>query len=288
MIKLPTPRLLPLTITTLSMLLVVKCGVMVQAVLTNGHWAATSVVAQAKAADGEKPTAKPSGNQPPPFSPPPAQAPRPDAAKGADAAPSPSGSGSVSESEKIVLQELRQRRKELDTRESALAARESMLAASEQKLSVRVAELQALQKNLEGLDNARKQKEDAGWQGLVKMYEAMKPKDAATIFNELSMPVLLQVLDRMKDAKAAQVMAAMSPDKARDVTAELAHLRTGHDPAADMSQPGMPTGLPGAMAPGAPPPGTPTGMPQGSNQAAPQRLPQAGQAAALKPNPAGG
>jgi flagellar motility protein MotE (MotC chaperone) len=168
----------------------------------------------------------------------------------------------VSESEKIILQELRQRRKELDTRESALATRESMLAASEQKLSVRVGELQSLQKSLEGLDAARKQKEDAGWQGLVKVYEAMKPKEAATIFNELSMPVLLQVLDRMKDAKAAAVMAAMSPEKARDVTGELAQLRTGHDPAADM----------------------PAGLPQGNALG----MTQPGQTPALKPNPAGG
>ncbi len=73
-------------------------------------------------------------------------------------------------------------------------------------------------KKLEGLDAAQKQKEDAGWQSMVKLYEAMKPKDAATIFNDLSMPVLLPVMDRMKDAKAAAIMAAMSPDKARDVT----------------------------------------------------------------------
>jgi flagellar motility protein MotE (MotC chaperone) len=57
----------------------------------------------------------------------------------------------------------------------------------------------------------------------------MKPKDAATIFNDLAMPVLLQVLDRMKDAKAAAIMAAMNPDKARDVTTELAQMRTGRD-----------------------------------------------------------
>jgi flagellar motility protein MotE (MotC chaperone) len=272
MIKLPAPRLLPLTITTLSMLLVVKCGVLVQAVVTDGHWAASSVVTQAKAADGEKTTPKPVANQSPPLSPPPSEPPHPAGPKAvaiAPSAPTPStlGTAAVSESEKIILQELRQRRKELDTRESDLAARESMLAASEQKLAARVGELQALQKNLEGLDASRKQKEDAGWQGLVKMYEAMKPKDAATIFNELSMPVLLQVLDRMKDAKAAQVMAAMSPDEARDVTSELAQLRTGHDPASDMS-----------------PPGTSPGMPAGP----PQRMVQPGPAAALKPNPAGG
>ena len=75
---------------------------------------------------------------------------------------------------------------------------------------------------------AQKQ-EDAGWQGLVKVYETMKPKDAASIFNDLSMPVLLQLMDLMTDTKAASVMAAMNPDKARDVTAELAQMRAGRN-----------------------------------------------------------
>jgi flagellar motility protein MotE (MotC chaperone) len=135
----------------------------------------------------------------------------------------------VTDGEKALLQELRQRRKELEARADSVTTRESVLVAAEQKLGARVGELQSLQKRLEGLDTAQKQKEDAGWQGLVKLYEAMKPREAATIFNELSMPVLLQVLDRMKDAKAAAVMAAMNPDKARDVTDGLAQMRTGRD-----------------------------------------------------------
>ncbi|MEA2731986.1 MAG: hypothetical protein QOF70_6461, partial [Acetobacteraceae bacterium] len=135
----------------------------------------------------------------------------------------------VSDSEKALLQELRQRRQNLDQRADAITARESVQIATEQKLTTRVDELQALQKKLETLDAAQKQKEDAGWQGLVKLYETMKPKEAATIFNDLSMPVLLQILDRMKDAKAASIMAAMTPDKARDVTGELAQMRTGRD-----------------------------------------------------------
>ena len=135
----------------------------------------------------------------------------------------------VTDGERTVLLELRQRRQELDARDAALAARESVLAAAEQKLSARVAELQALQKKLEALDAARKEREDASWQGLVKVYEAMKPRDAATIFNDLEMPVLLQVVDRMKEAKAAPVLAAMQPDKARDLTAKLAQMRTQRD-----------------------------------------------------------
>ena len=83
-----------------------------------------------------------------------------------------------------------------------------------------------MQTRLEAMDAARKEREEANWRGLVKLYESMKPREAAAIFNDLAMPVLLEVLDRMKEAKAAPVLAAMQPDKARQVTAELAQLRT--------------------------------------------------------------
>ena len=53
----------------------------------------------------------------------------------------------------------------------------------------------------------------------------MRPRDAATIFNDLESPVLLQVLDRMKEAKAAPILAAMTPERARAATAQLAQWR---------------------------------------------------------------
>jgi flagellar motility protein MotE (MotC chaperone) len=132
----------------------------------------------------------------------------------------------VSDGERAVLLELRQRRQELDARDTALAAREATLAAAELRLTARVGELQSLQHKLEELEQTRQQREDTSWQGLVKLYESMKPRDAATIFNELDMQVLLGVVDRMKDAKAAPVLAAMQPDKARELTTKLAALRT--------------------------------------------------------------
>lgn len=238
MLSIPLPRLLPSTIAIIATVLALKCVALVQGLTRSAERPERITVAVANAAGTEhmkeapklvpaqpksQPDAKPdakaaAGGKPQ------AEAPKPETQAIADPP--------VSESEKALLQELRQRRRELDARADAVTARESVIAAAEKRLGVRVTELQTLQKRLEYLDAARKEKEDAGWQGLVKMYEAMKPKDAATIFNELSMPVLLQVLDRMKDAKAAAVLAAMSPEKARDVTAELAQLRTGKDPAA--------------------------------------------------------
>jgi flagellar motility protein MotE (MotC chaperone) len=221
--NIPPPRLLPATIATLAALLVLKCGVLLEVAVLHGERPDSAMVAAAKAASTERANeaaparAKPSvggTDQKPITSPAKVESPLP-----------------VSESERALLQDLRQRRKELDARAEAVAARESLMAATEQKLTARVVELQTLQKKLEDLDAAQKQKEEAGWEGLVKLYEAMKPRDAATIFNDLQMPVLLQVVDRMKDAKAAAIMAAMNPDKARDVTAELALLRTGKNAA---------------------------------------------------------
>ena len=53
----------------------------------------------------------------------------------------------------------------------------------------------------------------------------MRPRDAAAIFDELEMPVLVRLMDRMREAKAAPVLGAMRPERARLLTAELARHR---------------------------------------------------------------
>jgi len=210
MLRLPSPtvRLLPLTIFAMSSLLAVKSAQLVRAAVAP-HENGTTVVTVAQAATPAEHSAPPLTEAP---------------AAPVETAPPP-----VADAEKAILLELRQRRQELEERDAALSSRESLMAAAEQKLAARVAELTALQKKLEALEASRKEREDASWQGLVKLYEAMKPRDAATIFNDLEMPVLLQVVDRMKEAKAAPVLAAMQPDKARDLTAKLAQMRTQRD-----------------------------------------------------------
>jgi flagellar motility protein MotE (MotC chaperone) len=50
----------------------------------------------------------------------------------------------------------------------------------------------------------------------------MKAKAAAEIFNRLEMPVLIRVVERMHEAKSADVLARMDPVKAKQVTTELA------------------------------------------------------------------
>ncbi len=62
-------------------------------------------------------------------------------------------------------------------------------------------------------------------ESLVKIYESMKAKDAAVIFNTLEMPVLLNVVQRMRANNAAGVLSEMQPDRAREITHELARNR---------------------------------------------------------------
>jgi flagellar motility protein MotE (MotC chaperone) len=220
-ISLRPPRLLPLTIAALALVLVAKAEALVRFAIEHGETATVITAANAAGheppASAEKPAAKPAHSQPQATPPP----------RAADIPPVPDGPPPMTEGEKAVLLDLRARREQLDARDTALANRESMLAAAEKKLSAQIGELRVLQQRLEALDASRQQQESAAWQGLVKVYEAMKPRDAAAIFNELSMAVLLSVVDRMKEAKTAAILAAMLPDKARDVTTQLALKRSG-------------------------------------------------------------
>lgn len=131
----------------------------------------------------------------------------------------------ISETERTALQDLRARRKQLEARGVSLDEREAVLGAAEKRLTERVQQLTVLQGKLETLEKQRREREDADWKELVKTYEVMKPRDAANIFNDLDNKILIQVLDRMKPAKAAAVLAAMAPERARGATIQLAKFR---------------------------------------------------------------
>lgn len=201
------PRLLPAAMGAMGLLLVVKLG----AVVTGQPNPAAEMLV---------PLLAPAQASAPAPAPPPAAAPAP------PAAPAPEVPTPEERAERALLEGLRARRTELDGRDAALSAREMVLAAAERRLSQRIEELAALQQRLEAIDQGRGEREEAGWRQMVTLYERMRPRDAAAIFNDLEMPVLVQLLDRMREAKAAPVLGAMKPDRARLLTAELARHRS--------------------------------------------------------------
>jgi len=198
----PRPRLLPLALLAMLALLGVKLEG-----LRHGSAPSMALVSPAAASAPAPPPQAPA--------PPPRQAPE---------IPAPPAPDAVAE--RAVLEALRARRAEIEARESALAQREMLVAAVERRVAGRLEELAALQQRLEAEARSRDERTEQGWRQLVGLYERMRPRDAAGIFDELDMPVLLQVVDRMREAKAAPVLAAMRPERARLVTTELARHRS--------------------------------------------------------------
>jgi len=124
------------------------------------------------------------------------------------------------------LQQLAERRRVLESREQELNIHTGLLTAAESRIDKKVEELKVLRETISGLIKTFDKQQDAKLLSLVKIYENMKPKDAARIFEELEMSTLLEVAERMKERKLAPVMAKMNPEKARDMTVELSQLRS--------------------------------------------------------------
>jgi flagellar motility protein MotE (MotC chaperone) len=132
-----------------------------------------------------------------------------------------------------ALQHLAERSKELDERERLLDMRSEVNGRTEEKLDRQIQRLAALKAELEALMAGLDEEEELKLARLVKIYETMKPKAAAEIFNRLEIPVLLHVVERMKEAKSAVVLGKMNPAIAKRVTTELAKRKERPDPGDD-------------------------------------------------------
>jgi flagellar motility protein MotE (MotC chaperone) len=121
-----------------------------------------------------------------------------------------------------LLANLAQRRDQIEQRAREIDLRESLLAAAEKRLDERIAEIKKLEASVKQIVQQYDKQEEQNLQGLVKVYENMKPKDAARIFEKLEPNVLLGVVERMKEAKLAALLAEMAPQTAQDLTVRLA------------------------------------------------------------------
>jgi flagellar motility protein MotE (MotC chaperone) len=127
----------------------------------------------------------------------------------------------VSPAEKALLERLGERREELEGRMRELEMRERLLNSAEKKLDGRVGDLKTLEEKVSPAAKASAD-ETKAIKNLVIMYEAMKPKDAARVFDRLGLDVLVPVVQQMNPRKMSEVMAAMSPDRAEKLTVALA------------------------------------------------------------------
>jgi flagellar motility protein MotE (MotC chaperone) len=131
----------------------------------------------------------------------------------------------LTQAEIDLLQRLAERRETLEAQEKEMLMREGLLQAAEERIDKKIAELQNFQDTIEKLVKTYDADQVAKIQGLVKIYENMKPKNAARIFEELDMGTLLMVTESMGARRLAPIMAKMDPVRATEITVELSRLR---------------------------------------------------------------
>jgi flagellar motility protein MotE (MotC chaperone) len=131
----------------------------------------------------------------------------------------------LTQAEIDLLQRLAERRETLEAQEKEMLMREGLLQAAEERIDKKIAELQNFQDTIEKLVKTYDANQVAKIQGLVRIYENMKPKNAARIFEELDMGTLLMVTESMGARRLAPIMAKMDPVRATEITVELSKLR---------------------------------------------------------------
>jgi len=131
----------------------------------------------------------------------------------------------LSQAEIDVLQQLLDRRQILEAHAEQLVGREDLLRATELRIDKKIIELKEIQETIKSYLKRHDKEEKSKLKSLVKIYETMKPKNAARIFERLEMPILLDVIEGMKETKVAPVIAQMDPVKAEAITTKLAQRR---------------------------------------------------------------
>lgn len=129
---------------------------------------------------------------------------------------------SVSPSERAVLERLQERRQELEARAREIDIRENLLKNAEKRIELRAEEVKAGESRAGAGADQKSETDAARFKSIVTMYEGMKPKDAAKVFDRLDMTVLIEIASQIAPRKMSDILGLMSAEAAERLTIELA------------------------------------------------------------------
>lgn len=123
-----------------------------------------------------------------------------------------------------IKQDIARRDQEAARRNRALDLREQAARAAEQRLQADNAD------QADSADSEMRDPNEERFTELARIYQAMRPKRAAVVFEQLEMDVQVEVARRMRDRSTALILASMSPQKAAALTMAMARLPQGRRP----------------------------------------------------------
>jgi flagellar motility protein MotE (MotC chaperone) len=142
----------------------------------------------------------------------------------------PEQSAPISASERAILERLQSRRQELEARAREIEIRESLLKSAEKRIEGKVEEMKAVESRISTATGAKSEIDAARFKGIITMYEGMKPKDAAKVFDRLEMSVLFEIASQIAPRKMSDILGLMQAEAAERLTVEMAR-RAGTDKA---------------------------------------------------------
>lgn len=133
----------------------------------------------------------------------------------------------ITSSERAVLESLQARRQEIEARAREIDIRESLMKSAEKRIEGKLEEMKATEARVSVAGQQKNEQDSARFKGLVTMYEAMKPKDAAKVFDRLELSVLFEIASQIAPRKMSDIMGQMQPEAAERLTVEMARRSTG-------------------------------------------------------------
>lgn len=127
-----------------------------------------------------------------------------------------------SDSAQNVLEALNQRERSLGRREATLAAREADLRMLEEQLAARMSELSTIRNEVKSLVERLDTNRDTRIEDMVRMFNAMRPSEAAPILSKTETALAVDVLSRMNKSKAGKILGAMDATVAARLSEAIA------------------------------------------------------------------
>lgn len=207
------PRILPITLVAVLMVLPLKLGALVDGFPViaqqfdrefGAHerpWAT-----DLKANDGKATAETAPAPVPPPVSTPVAEVPPPVALAPPNC------------TDPLLRAAIDEQKTDTSGRQNRLREAEAVLAATEARVGTQIQRLNGVKREVEALMTQRSTLAQEDLKRMVAIYEAMKPRDAARILTDMETDMVVDVLDRISERRAAPILAEMADAKAREVT----------------------------------------------------------------------
>lgn len=121
-----------------------------------------------------------------------------------------------------LLDTLRAREERIEQRESQMQMRKKALEIADREVSKRMIALEQIEKDLRETLSLSDGAAEGDLTQLTAVYENMKSKDAATLFEAMDPPFAAGFLGRMRAESAAAIMAGLTPATAYAISVILA------------------------------------------------------------------